>query len=715
MRQYLITIYLAIFSQTMVLAQSTVSGVVSDQKGETLIGANVYLKDTYDGGTTDANGRFNFDTYETGEQVLVVSFMGFESVELPFLPDQENHFEIKLKEAFNTIDAVTISAGSFEASDKKKVVVLQSLDIATTAGATADITGALNTLPGTQTVGESGRLFVRGGTADETKIYVDGVEASNYYGASANNIPTRSRFSPFLFKGTFFSTGGYSAEYGQALSSALILNTLEVDPVSKVDLSIMSLGLEAGVTKAWEEQSLFAKVGYINLNPYNHLIDQRVDWKQGVVDWNTNVAYKKNLSNGGRLKALAMGNTSNMSLEQGTILNPSGVNAIGVNNKNGFVSANLELPVGETDHAYLGASSSWNEDHLIYNQTTIERPTFNQHLKAKYVHEFAPKSILNTGVELYYQHFEETIADSIALKFDYNQTHTAAFAELDQYITQNLVVRVGGRLSYLSLLKEARLAPRLSMAYKLGEYAQVSLASGLFYQAPGSEYLKLTDELNQQQATHYILNYQRIKENKVFRVETYLKDYDQLVRFQSPYDPSTFSSDGDGYAYGLDVFWRDRGGIKNIDYWVSYSWMKSERKYLNYPEKTAPGFTSAHNFSFVIKRFFPQLKSQMGATYSFTSGRPYENPNLDGFNESRTDGYHDLSFNVAYLPTPRVVLYASATNLLGSDQVFGFNYASQPGENGMYASEAIRLPAKRFIFIGCFITIGAFNNQLENL
>ena len=94
----------------------------------------------------------------------------------------------------------------------------------------------------------------------------------------------------------------------------------------------------------------------------------------------------------------------------------------------------------------------------------------------------------------------------------------------------------------------------------------------------------------------------------------------------------------------------------------------------------------------------------MGATYSFTSGRPYENPNLDGFNESRTDGYHDLSFNVAYLPTPRVVLYASATNLLGSDQVFGFNYASQPGENGMYASEAIRLPAKRFIFIGCFIT-----------
>ena len=715
MRQYLITIYLAIFSQTMVLAQAAITGTISDQKGEPLIGANVYLKDTYDGATSDVDGRFSFDTYESGAQVLVISFVGFEPMELSLIVGQDNHFSVKLKEAFNTIDAVTISAGSFEASDKKKVVVLQSLDIATTAGATADITGALNTLPGTQTVGESGRLFVRGGTADETKIYVDGVEASNYYGASANNIPTRSRFSPFLFKGTFFSTGGYSAEYGQALSSALILNTLDVDPVSKVDISIMSLGLEAGVTKAWEEQSLYAKVGYINLNPYNHLIDQRVDWKQGVVDWNTNVAYKKNLRNGGKLKALAMGNASGMSLEQETILNPSGINAIGVDNKNGFISANLELPAGADDNVYIGVSSAWNEDHLHYNETEILRPTFNQHLKAKYVHEFAPQTILNTGLEFYYQHFKETITDSVAFGFNYNQTNTAAFAELDQYLTQNLVVRLGGRLFHLSRQEAFRFSPRISMAYKLDEHAQVSLASGLFYQAPGSEYLKITGDLDQQQAAHYILNYQRIKDNKVFRVETYLKDYDNLVRFSHPYDPDTFSSDGEGYAYGLDVFWRDRGGIENIDYWISYSWMKSERLYLDYPEKTEPGFTSAHNFSFVIKRFFPQLKSQMGATYSFTSGRPYENPNLDGFNESRTEGYHDLSFNIAYLPSPRVILYASATNLLGSDQIFGYNYANQPGQTGEYASEVIRLPARRFLFVGCFITIGAFNNQLENL
>ncbi|MEQ9303205.1 MAG: TonB-dependent receptor, partial [Marinoscillum sp.] len=234
-------------------------------------------------------------------------------------------------------------------------------------------------------------------------------------------------------------------------------------------------------------------------------------------------------------------------------------------------------------------------------------------------------------------------------------------------------------------------------------------------QNPNQEYLLTTDDLEQEQAVHYILNYQRVKDQKVFRIETFLKDYDQLVTYKSRHNPDGYANSGDGYAYGWDVFWRDRGGIQNLDYWISYSWMKSERLFKDFPEKSSPGFSSAHNFSFVLKRFFPTLKSQMGATYSFTSGRPYENPNLDGFNESRTSAYHDLSFNIAYLPTANIILYASATNLLGSDQVFGYRYASAPNEQGVLDSEAIRLPARRFLFVGCFITIGAFNKQLENL
>ena len=52
------------------------------------------------------------------------------------------------------LKAVTVTAGSFEAGDNKRAAtVLNSIDIATTAGSNADITAALKTLPGAQQVG----------------------------------------------------------------------------------------------------------------------------------------------------------------------------------------------------------------------------------------------------------------------------------------------------------------------------------------------------------------------------------------------------------------------------------------------------------------------------------------------------------------------------------------------------------------------------------
>lgn len=707
---------LILLSTNLLWSQKVVSGRVTDDQGEGLFGANVYLKDTYDGATTDLNGSYHFTTEESGEQILVISFIGFDTKELTLEIDEDVTLDAQLAPSFSTIDAVTISAGTFEASDKRKVVVLQSLDIATTAGATADITGALNTLPGTQTVGESGRLFVRGGTAEETKIYIDGAEASNYYGASASGIPTRSRFSPFLFKGTFFSTGGYSAEYGQALSSALILNTLDVDPQSKIDISLMSVGLEAAITRSWSDQSFYGKIGHINLNPYNDVVDQRVNWIDGSVSWDGILAYKHKLKNGGMFKVLTMGNQSGFRLQQETILNDQGYNDIAIKNQNAFGTASLNLPVGEKDNLYLGTSASYNFDDQQMDSFGFESPTFNYHFKTKFIHEFNPKQVLNSGAELFVVNAQRDLIDSVGrYPQEYTNVNTAIYTELDQYLSESLVLRGGVRVSHQSLLNEWKFSPRLSMAYKLNEASQFSFASGLYYQNPNQEYLLTTDDLEQEQAVHYILNYQRVKDQKVFRIETFLKDYDQLVTYKSLHNPDGYANSGDGYAYGWDVFWRDRGGIQNLDYWISYSWMKSERLFKDFPEKSSPGFSSAHNFSFVLKRFFPTLKSQMGATYSFTSGRPYENPNLDGFNESRTSAYHDLSFNIAYMPTANIILYASATNLLGSDQVFGYRYASAPNEQGVLDSEAIRLPARRFLFVGCFITIGAFNKQLENL
>lgn len=60
-----------------------------------------------------------------------------------------------------------------------------------------------------------------------------------------------------------------------------------------------------------------------------------------------------------------------------------------------------------------------------------------------------------------------------------------------------------------------------------------------------------------------------------------------------------------------------------------------------------------------------------------------------------------------------IVLFASATNILGANQVYGYNYSY----NGMY-KEPVIPPAKRFYFVGLFLSWGvdrtqdAINNNL---
>ena len=260
--------------------QTTVTGTVTDSKGIPIEGANVYLDGTYDGASSGVDGTFSFTTSETGDQVLIVTFLSYESYSYFGPVSSMKDLPIKMKEDVNSLDTVVISAGSFEASDNSKISVLKPLDVVTTASALGDFVGALQTLPGTTTVAEDGRLFVRGGDAGETQIFIDGIRVFTPYTPTTNNIPTRGRYSPFLFDGITFSTGGYSAEYGEALSSVLLLNTVDEPDQNKTDISVMSVGGGVGLTRKWEKSSLSVSTSYINLAPYIAAYPDRNDWSK---------------------------------------------------------------------------------------------------------------------------------------------------------------------------------------------------------------------------------------------------------------------------------------------------------------------------------------------------------------------------------------------------------------------------------------------------
>lgn len=83
----------------------------------------------------------------------------------------------------------------------------------------------------------------------------------------------------------------------------------------------------------------------------------------------------------------------------------------------------------------------------------------------------------------------------------------------------------------------------------------------------------------------------------------------------------------------------------------------------------------------------------------------------------KTKAFNNLSFNWAYLLTSQKILYLSVSNLLGTQNVFGYEYANNPDINGIYDRRAVVPTADRFIFLGFFWTISndKKDNQLQNL
>lgn len=719
-------------------SQVKITGNVT-AKGKPVIGASLTLKDTYDGGITDSSGKFSFSTTEKGNFVLEVRSVGYKTIEQNItLATETINLNFSLKEEVTELSAVTVTAGSFEASDRKRAAtVLTNLDVVTVGGANGDITAAAKTLPGAQQVGEQEGLFVRGGAGYETKQFIDGMLVNNPFGTSVPDIASRGRFAPNLFKGTVFSTGGYSALYGQALSSALILESVDLPTRSEASAALSSVFVGGGfqqVDKA-KKSSFGVNAGYTDLSAYFAIVKQKPDYfkKPRFYNADANARFK---TKRGMVKYYTTFSAGKMGLRRPNIDDLTIKNAFDVDNTNWYNNLSWRETLNNGWKMQLGTSFSTNRD--LINMQVVDannQPTTTGHnyidttnfalnrleqlsqVKAVFEKRLSGINMLRFGAEHWYNytHVKYNTIDRLL-----KDNLSSVFAETDIHATNDLALKLGARFEYSSIIQKANIAPRVSMAYKTGKASQTSFAYGIFYQKPENDILQWTRDINYTRATHYILNWQRMTDLQIFRVEAFYKKYDALVK--------TFpviNTDGRGYAQGFEVFWRDKKTIKELDYWISYSYLDTKRNFLYYPQKLQPNFAADHTASLVTKKFIMKWKTGFNFTYTFATGRPYyfmqNNGNQFEIKDSgKTIPYNNLGFSMNYVPqagNPKaktfIVLVASITNVLNSRQVFGYNY----NHDGSY-KQAVNPPAQRFFFIGCFLSWGvnrtqdAINNNL---
>ena len=720
------------------IAQITISGKVLGRNNKPLKDVSVTLKDTYDGATTDETGNYKFATSEKGSQILIFSHPKFIEIEKSIqIEDKNLILNAELKESVSEIDAVVISAGSIEASDKKRATTLLTpIDVYTTAGANGQISSALETLPGVQKVGESEGLFVRGGTGTETKFFMDGNLVNNYFGNSVPGIKAMDRLNTSLFKGNVFSSGGYSAVYGQALSGVLALESIDLPERNAADFGISPIFASGGIQRVNQEKthSYGISLGYSNLELMQKILKFNTDFEKAPQSFGGNGNFRIKTSRGGFIKYYGSYDTSSMKLSSPNLDDETSSDKINQNGKNTFHSLSYREKFGRYT-LNLGSSYTFNQNILHFSNVDQNGSSpFNNDIdskgnyfnaKALIERKLFKISAIRAGIELNTTK-EETWVSIAQKKYEFRDDITSLFAETDLGISNDLSLKIGARAENSSSINHWNFSPRFAMAYRISKEWTSSLAYGTFFQNPESRFFTENYQPNYQRADHYIFQVQRAADGRSLRLETYYKKYQDLIKTTTDfYRPIAVNNNGSGYAKGVELFWRDKKSLKNIDYWVSYSYLDSKRDYLNYTESLFPNFAAKHTLSVVAKKFVTNWKTGFNISYNYNSGRPYynfvtENGNTVLKNQGFVKDYQAVNFSLNYLPNlgkkdarAFTVLVLSINNVLGTKNEFGYNFSS----NGM-KSRAIVPPTNTFVFIGAFISFGtdrtqeAINNNL---
>lgn len=708
---------LIIFLSIDLQAQLEVSGTVLDSKGEPIIGANVFLNGSYDGGFTDELGKFFFSTELKAEQILIVRYLGFEEVRLKQAVSTMQQLTIRLRPSVNTFDAVEVTGSTFSAGDQRKSTVLKPLDIVTTAGALGDVHGALKTLPGTQANAEDGRLFVRGGDANETAIYVDGMKVFTPYTRGVSGIPVRGRFSPFLFQGVQFSTGGYGLAYGQALSGVLDMKTIDEVDGDETNISLMTLGAGVGYTKKWDKRSLSLNSAYINFTPYTWLDEGRTPFTRPFEGISGEAVYRQKLKKG-RWKTYAAADFGGFGIEQRNLLNGT-LEDVQIDNNNYYFNSTFTSFLTTKTSIFTGISAGYNDDALSIANQNIQTELFGGQYRLAFKTVLSERMTLDYGAEHLMERHTFALQSNTNPTFEnaFNMNISAAFTEGQYHFSKKLAAKSGLRFEYLHSLQRLLILPRLSVAHKVGKQAQVTLSYGMYAQNALPEYVHAQSALQNERSEHFLLNFNHRTKKSTLQLEAYYKKYEQLVRYPSRQEIYLASNDGDGYAYGTDFFWRLNNWRENYDCWISYGVLFTERHFRDFPNQASLPFATRHNLSFVNKIWLSKLKSQLSFTYQYASGRPYHNPNEPGFMQFESKSFHNIDVGWAYLINPQKILYFSVTNAPNIQNEMGRRFSSEPNEMGFYPSELIRPNFNQFFFVGFFWTIGhdKHKNMLEQL
>lgn len=660
-----------------------VSGTVTDGHGP-LCGANVWMEGTLDGCLTDSLGRFAFDTPETDSMTLCATYIGFKPLRATIRKGLTQHIVLRMKEEPLDLKEVVVTGSSFRFGNTGETRSMSSLDVVMEGNSCGDVVAAMQMLPGTQKAGEDGKLYVRGGSSDECQTFINGMHVLEPYTVHSSNDAVRGRFSPFLFKGMNFSLGGYSAEYGQALSAVLPMETTDRQTSDKLGISASLLDWNAGGTKVLGRSSLSFNLAYTNLRPYYHLFHSSLDWSHPYENVSGETQYKVDLGEQWQWKTYLGYDYTTLGIDN------YDNRAFRLREQNLYANTTMRGTLSNDWVLFFGTAASGvfrRMDGALTGHDQYSRDHYEIHLKATAKKYIGRSWNVMAGMEDYIRKNQLRYVATAGTHYQLHYQVPAVFADAQARIVGPLFVRMSARAEANTFDHNWALMPRLSLSYVPSAQFQISIIGGRYSQMPEDDYVAQYDKSQhedlkaQSTADHAIASMQYKKNNTTVRLEAYCKRYRHLPLAAG----NGFCDNGHGTSRGLDFFVENQWMGNRLFTRMSYSYNDSKRFYLDYTEEHAPEYSSRHNVRLSARYYvFDKLSFSLAGSYAshrWSEGR-------------KTPAYNSLDASATWLAHKRMIVYASCSNLLGRRNVYGY-------QNGT----PIVNSSRRTFYIGVFISI----------
>jgi len=702
----------------------SVSGRTVDDTGRPLPGVVITVRGTTTIAVSADDGRFTIAPAPQGSR-LVFEMPGFAMREVAITTTES--LQIVLSVA-NVTSNLTVRAPAVSAPPDTRIV-LRPIDIVRTAGAEADLMRAVAATPGIVRVDEGAGLFVRGGDVSETRVMLNGIAINHPYRHETPTGGFRGAVDPFLTQGVSFSTGGFSAEYPNALSGVLDLQLQERPAALQATATAglagaaasaaVPLGSQAGfrlginktttgllfavndaprefdeLPHGWDgsgsvhvDSRRFGSIrGFVleqrdgvgvrlEQDSFDGFLHSSTSHRLVVVDWRTQI--------GGRWTASAAGG-----LDRYT---------------NGTDVGVLVVDVTDTDHSARFDLAGLAHDFRIRAGVDAGRSS---------------AQLLGT-VPTRGGDFGGTSGTSL-FEVVHRDERAGGYVETSRDVGR-ITPTVGVRVDRFDNAGVWRVDPRLNLSIKVARNSSIRLAWGRYSQAPSSRYFDQArgdTSLQPMSATHAIVGFEqgRITDAWFVRAEAYYKAYRRL-----PVDDGAggFSDQGYGYARGIDVF--ARRVWRFIDVRASVSYLDTRRRWTS-PEQRAryvlPDGTWTPDFSVPLSwQIFvtaPVWRTvSISAAWRHADGRPFTpatgavptpagfEPIWGGINSERVPAYRRADLSVSHTRTfgrTMLVVFGAIDNLTGRTNFFEYAYSPDFSVRRPVASAS-----PRSLYIGCSI------------